>query len=360
MNKKIAIIAVIVAIVIVGGGAYAALELNHHSSKGTPVTLSETGSTLLYPLFNEWAANYTSAKITTQGTGSGTGISDAIEGTVVIGASDAFMTNALLAAHPNMLNIPIAISAQYIAYNLPGLSGVHLTLSGPVIAGIYNNSIQYWDNNSIKALNPGLDLPHKRIVPVYRSDGSGDTNMFTLFLSRSDSWWNSTVGYGTSVNWPTNNASHGAPGNAGVVSLMQTTPYSIGYVAMTFTSSLESAGLGYAGLVNKAGNVVLPSVQNVSYAANQYLSQIPADGRIGIAFAPGATSYPIATFEYVIVQKTQPSQSVASALKTFLTWAVSANDGSANKYLAPLYLVPLPSSVVSQVTTPIIGQITAG
>jgi len=337
--------------------AVGALGWRYYENSAQKVTLTESGSTLLYPLFNEWAANYSRAVITTQATGSGTGISEAIAGTVIIGASDAFMTNAQVQAHPDMLNIPIAISSQYVAYNIPGLNSVHLVLSGPVIAAIYNGSIRYWDDPAIKALNPGVNLPHQIIVPVYRTDGSGDTNMFTLFLSRSDPWWNETVGYGTNVNWPKNPELHGGVGNSGVIDVLSSTPYSIGYVAMTYTAQIESAGLGYAALINRAGNAVLPSVQTVMNAASQYLNQIPPDGRIGIAFAPGSNSYPIATFEYVIVKKVQPSSAVANALKQFLTWAVSPDGGSAPQYMGKLDLIPLPQPVVQKVVIPLIDQI---
>lgn len=361
MNWKIASIIAIVAVVIIVVASIGYLGYFSTSSGKKTVSeqsLSESGSTLLFPVFNAWASNYTSAKITTLSSGSGAGISAAIAGTVVIGASDAFMTNTEVTADPGMLNIPILISSQYIAYNLPGLNTVHLTLSGPVLVGIYNGSIQYWNSIQISTLNPYVNLPDNRIVPVIRSDSSGDTNMFTTFLSSSDSWWNNTVGHGTTVNWPTNSALQGATGNAGIVSFMKSTPYTIGYIAMTYTNEINSAGLGYAALFNSAGNIILPSVTNVTNAADQYLNLIPPDGRIAIAFAPGADSYPIATFEYCIVKNVQPTQALANALKAFLNWVISSNGGSSSKYLTPLYVVPLPQSVDTKIVTPLINQIT--
>jgi len=357
MKWKIVILAIIIVGLLTSGVLYYLYgQSTQTSGNNGTVVLTESGSTLLYPVFNEWAGNYTAAKITTQATGSGTGISSAIAGTVIIGATDAFMTNSQIQAHP-MLNIPIMISSQYVAYNLPGLNNIHLNLTGPIIAGIYNNTIQYWNDPAIQKINPGINLPNDRIVPVRRSDGSGDTNMFTLFLSRSCQWWNQTVGYGTSVSWPSNPALQGANGNSGVISVMESTPYSIGYVAMTYTSQIAGK-LGYAALLNRNGNYILPTLQTIMNAANQYLNSIPPDGRIGIAFAPGDQSYPIATFEYVVVKQVQSSSAIANALKAFLLWAVQTNGGSASQYLSPLYLIPLPSSVVQKVTDPIINQIT--
>lgn len=357
--KKIWFGVIGIMIILISAGIF--LAINSSPAQKKTVVLSESGSTLLYPVFNVWAKNYTdtiyNVIITTQATGSGTGISSAIAGTVIIGASDTYMSNSLMQAHPEMLNIPILISSQYIAYNIPGLNNVHIVLSGPVIAGIYNNTIQYWDDNKITSLNPGINLPHQRIIPVYRSDGSGDTAMFTSFLSKSCEWWNKTIGYGTNVNWPSNPAAHGATGNAGIISFMTSNPYTIGYIAMTYTNQIQDK-LGYAALINKEGVPVLPSTEAVMNAASQYLNSIPPDGRISITFAPGNNSYPIATFEYLIVKKIQPDIDTAKALKNFISWVVSSDGGSSPKYLNQFYLVPLPSSVISGVTLKLVNQIT--
>ena len=170
------------------------------------VNVLETGSSLLYPLFNLWVPVYTHGdpglKITTQSTGSGTGIAQSISGIAQIGASDAYLSDALMKQHPGMLNIPLAISMQMVNYNLPGLNHEHLKLSGPVLAGIYEGKIRYWDDAAIKALNHGVKLPHHVIIPVHRSDGSGDTFIFTQYLSFSTPGWEKSVNYGTTVRWP--------------------------------------------------------------------------------------------------------------------------------------------------------------
>ncbi|EQD48432.1 phosphate ABC transporter, periplasmic phosphate- binding protein, partial [mine drainage metagenome] len=119
------------------------------------VAIQETGSTLLYPLFNLWAPDYQkqfpNITITTAGTGSGTGIADAASATVDIGASDAYLSSTQTTKSPTLVNIPLAISAQEIVYNIPGVT-TQLDLSGSVISKIYQGKIQYWDTG-IKALN---------------------------------------------------------------------------------------------------------------------------------------------------------------------------------------------------------------
>ena len=130
-------------------------------------TVTETGSTLLYPLFNLWAGGYStkyhSVTLSTAGTGSGTGITDASNGTADIGASDAYLAPTQLTATPTLLNIPLAISAQVVAYNIPGVTQ-HSMLSGKVLSNIYQGKVTNWNDPSIAALNSGVTLPNLPIV----------------------------------------------------------------------------------------------------------------------------------------------------------------------------------------------------
>ncbi|HEX3984323.1 MAG TPA: phosphate ABC transporter substrate-binding protein PstS, partial [Acidisoma sp.] len=193
--KSISLAAVGLALPGVVGAAHAA-----------DVTILETGSSLLYPLFNLWVQGYgkidPSLRVTTQSTGSGTGIAQAIAGIAQIGASDAYMAGPQVKKHPDMLNIPLAISAQNIVYNVPGLNNRNLNLSGPVLAGIYSGKITNWNDKAIADINPGVTLPDHKILPIHRTDGSGDTFIFTQYLTKSTPEWASSVAYGTTVSWP--------------------------------------------------------------------------------------------------------------------------------------------------------------
>lgn len=357
-RSTIAIIAVVVVVVIVAG-VLGGVILSKPSTtpKAGKQTLSESGSTLLYPVFNAWAGNYTNATITTLATGSGTGISSAITGTVIIGASDAFMNPSLATANPSVMNIPIMISYQYIAYNIPNFNA-KLDLSGSVLAGIFMGTIANWNSTPLQELNPGVKLPNHSISPVHRSDGSGDTFMFTSFLSKSNGTWGKDIGAGTNVNWPSNPAALTGDGNAGIISTMTSAPYSIGYIAATYETQVNSAGFGIANLENQKGQFVAPTVQNVSIAAQQYLPLIPSNGTIALQYAPGNNSYPIADMEYVIIKQNQSSAAIVNSLKAFLEWSVSPNGGAATQYLTKFNLVPLPASVINQVVDPLINKIT--
>ena len=168
--------------------------------------LLETGSSLLYPLFNIWVPVYSKShagvQITTQSTGSGTGISESVSGLAQIGASDAYLSNALEKQHPEMLNIPLAISSQMVNYNLPGLNGEHLRFSGPVLAGIYQGKITKWSDPAITKTNEGVKLPDLNITVCTRSDSSGTNFVFTGHLAAVSSDFKSQVGQRPSVTWP--------------------------------------------------------------------------------------------------------------------------------------------------------------
>lgn len=316
----------------------------------TPVNLLETGSSLLYPLFNLWVPVYTKAnphvRITTQSTGSGTGISQAISGVAQIGASDAYLSDALMKKNPGMLNIPLAISSQMVNYNLPGLNATHLKLSGPVLAGIYDGKIVKWNDPAIEKLNPGVKLPDHDIITVHRTDGSGDTFIFSQYLSFSTPSWQNSVGYGTTVSWPAAPGAIGAEGNPGMVNAIKNNPYSIAYIGVSFKNAIDENKLGEALLENRAGKFVLPTVENVQAAAAARSAETPKDERISLIFAPGADSYPIINYEYAIVKAKQPNATVAAEMRKFFTWAISHQGGNAPHFMAAVSFVPLPASVV--------------
>lgn len=308
--------------------------------------LTETGSSLLYPLFNLWVPAYTKnhpdVRIDTAATGSGTGIAQSTKGIVQMGASDAYLSNALMKKHEDMLNIPVAISSQMVNYNVPGANDKHLKLSGPVLAGIYEGKIRYWNNKKIESMNMGVKLPHKRIVPIHRADGSGDTFLFTQFLSKSAHGWVRKVGYGTTVSWPNVQGAIGATGNSGMVTALSNNPYGIAYIGVSYKDQTDKAKLGEAKLKNRSGNYVLPTEKTVPAAAGKMVPKTPSDERISLIFAPGRQSYPIINYEYVLVKANQPDAETAKTLKSFLTWAVDKNGGNDMKYLSQVHFMPLP------------------
>lgn len=332
-----------------GGNTAGGSNSTGSTTSNTALTLNESGSSLLYPLFqDQWIAAYKSVNpnvtLSAASTGSGTGIQDAISGTVQIGASDAYLPAAEVQAHPTMVNIPLAISAQQIMYNLPGIKG-HLKLTGNVLAQIYEGKITKWNNSAITSLNPGVALPNQTIIPIHRSDASGDSFLFSSLLTDTNSQWKSSVGESTSPSWPNVSGGVGATGNSGVVQALAQNKYSIGYVGISYLDQATAKGIGYAQLQNKAGNFVLPTQATITAAANAQVGSTPANETISLIYGPGANSYPIINYEYAIINTKQSDANTAAALKKFLDWAISPTGGNTSTYMSAVHFLALPASI---------------
>jgi phosphate transport system substrate-binding protein len=316
---------------------------------GDPVTLSETGSTLLYPLFQLWIPDYThvasNISLTAAATGSGAGVDAVIAGSARLGASDAYMSDEQTQKNRGILNIAVAISAQTVNYNIPGLNGSNLKLDGPTLAGIYAGKITTWDAPAIAAMNPGVQLPHQTIVPIRREDASGDTFIFTQFLDFSTQTWEDKIGYGTSVAWPSVAGEKTVTSNDDMVQALAATPYSVGYVGVSFRAAIAKANLGTALLKNQSGQFLLPTAETISKGASELDPRTPPDERLTLVFAPGERSYPLINYEYMVVSTKQADPQTAEALRHFLLWAISAEGGNAPKYLDTVGFIPLPTFI---------------
>ena len=319
--------------------------------KPPAANLTETGSTLLYPLWNLWAPAYEHAyhqvTLTTAGTGSGTGIADAASGTVNVGSSDAYLSPSVVQATPGLLNIPLAISYQAIVYNIPGLNA-HLKLNGGIIAGIYNGKITNWDSPAIARLNHGVKLPSLPIVALHRSDGSGDTFIFTQYLSKQVAAWASGPGFGTTISFPAISNGLGENGNGGMVTGCQATPGCIAYVGISYLTQALGDGLGYAAIANGVGQYLLPTPADAEVEAAGFTRATPANEAISMVDGRIHGGYPIVNYEYAIVNKHQASASTATAVRSLLEWAVNAKFGNNHGFLSQVRLDPLPAPIVAK------------
>ncbi len=314
------------------------------------LSVSETGSSLLYPLFSAWAQGYKAkwpnVSITTAATGSSTGISDAATGTADIGASDAYLPPADFTKYAGIENIPLAISAQQINYNLPTVpASAHLKLNGTILAEMYTGKITNWDDPAIANVNPGVKLPNLAVKPVHRSDGSGDTFLFTTYLSDSaPSAW--TLGYDQIISWPTISNELSGAKNSGMIQVCSANPGCITYTGISYASKTSAAGLGQAMLENKAGNYELPTSASISAAAASFPS-VPANGSISMIYGPAPAGYPIINYEYAIVMSNQSSAANAKAIVSVLAWAMDPDGGSAASELSAVNFQPLPSAALA-------------
>ncbi len=312
------------------------------------IALSETGSSLLYPLFDVWALEYAKTHpgvaISAVSTGSGVGIDEAVSGVVEIGASDSYMSDADIRHHPQILNVPMAISAQTVNFNIPGLNSTNVKLDGPALAGIYSGKIRAWEDKAIAALNPGVTLPHNAIIPIRRGEESGDTFIFSQYLTFSTEAWENGPGFGNKIAWPAAPGALEAIGNIGMVEKIKQTPYSIGYVGVSFFADVAKANLGTAALKSYSGEFLLPTPETIAAAAAALGPRTPPDERLTLVNAPGANAYPLVNYEYAIISKIQPNPEVAQALRKFLLWAI-APDETNEKYIEAEHFIALPAHI---------------
>ena len=299
------------------------------------------------PLFTLWApayhARFSQVTLRTVSSSSGEGISSAAAGKADIGASDAFLSPATLAKYSHLVNIPLAVAALMVVYNVPGVSAsAHLRLDGTVLARIFSGKISRWDDPAIAALNPAVKLPGTAIVPVHRADSSGSTFLFTSYLNAQDpAGWSSSL-IGTTVAWPRQPGALGAAGSDAIISRVKSAPGSIGYVGVSYLSQVRNANEGEAALGNSSGNFVLPTARAIQAALASF-TNTPASETISLINGAAAQAYPIINYEYAVVNTSQPSATRAQDLRAFLTWAVT----SGTAQLAKVNFQPLPPSVVT-------------
>ncbi len=308
--------------------------------------LTGAGSTFVYPIYSRWFSEYCAShpgvQINYQSVGSGAGIRQVSQGIVDFGASDGPMTDQQLAAAAannnkvKIVHIPTVLGGVVPSYNIPGVTQ-ELKFSPDVIADIYLGKITKWNDPRLVKDNPGVKLPGQTILPVYRSDGSGTTYIWTDFLSKVSPTFASRIGKNTSVQWP---LGVGGKGNEGVSGTISNTPYSFGYVELIYAVQNH---ILYGLVKNPAGNWIKASTETVSDAAAGAAKNMPADYRVSITNAPGANSYPISSFTWLLVPVPFDSPAKGKVMNDFLEWMLDHGESEA----AGMTYAPLPPEVVA-------------
>jgi phosphate transport system substrate-binding protein len=306
-------------------------------------TLNGAGATFPYPMYSKWFSKYHDVhpdiQFNYQSIGSGGGIRQVLAGTVDFGATDGPMSDEQLAqAKSKILHVPTVLGAVVPAYNVSGVSG-EIKFTPDVLAGIFLGKVTNWNDKAIAAANPGVTFPKDEpIVVMHRSDGSGTTFIFTDYLSKVSTDWQSQVGKGTSVKWP---VGLGGKGNEGVAGMIRQMQGSIGYVELIYAVQNKIA---YGTMKNAAGEFVKASLDSVTAAAASVKS-MPADFRVSITNAPGKDAYPISSFTWLLIPAQSKDAAKGKIIADFLNWMV--DDGQ--KMTAELTYAPLPPSVASKV-----------
>lgn len=306
------------------------------------ILINGAGATFPAPIYTKWFQDFNKSnpkvEINYQSIGSGGGIKQLTAKTVDFGASDAPMKDSeIQAAGGNVIHIPTVLGAVAVTYNVPNLKKP-INLDGEAIAALFSGKIMKWNDPKIAALNAGVTLPDTSVVPVYRSDSSGTTAVFTEYLAKVSPEWKSKVGEGKSVKWP---AGLGGKGNEGVTGQVKNTPGSVGYVELAFAMAEK---LPTAMVKNKAGAFVAADIKSVTAAAAGASKAMPEDFRVSITDADGKDAYPIAAYTYLLVYKDMPGAKGQEFVK-FLGWAMDAGQ----KQAQALQYAPLPAPVIAKV-----------
>jgi phosphate transport system substrate-binding protein len=310
-------------------------------SSGT-VLLNAAGATFPYPIYSKWFdvfhQQHPNIQINYQSIGSGGGIRQLLAGTVDFGASDGPMSDEQLAqAKFKILHFPTVLGAVVPTYNVAGVAG-ELNFTQKALAGIFLGTITKWNDPEIVNANKGISIPGADIVVVHRSDGSGTTYIWTDFLAKVSDDWKTKVGKGTSPNWP---VGLGGKGNEGVTGLVKQTPNSIGYIELIYA---VQNNIAYGKVQNAAGKFVKADLAGVTAAAEKVSKEIPDDFRVSITNAPGPSSYPVASFTWLLIPAQISDATKRDAIKGFLEWML--NEGQ--NYNEGLSYARLPKPVIDK------------
>ena len=300
--------------------------------------LSGAGATFPLPFYNVVFENFAQVNgdaVAYGGIGSGGGVRNLRDKIVDFAGSDAFLTDKEMAEMPPVVHVPTCMGAVVVAYNLDGVEDLKLT--GEVIADIFAGEIKMWNDERLVALNPDVTLPAEAIIPVFRSEGSGTTFVFTDYLTKVSPMWKDKFGAGKSVNFPSGQAAKGNPGVAGVIKQTRNT---IGYVGSEYAFAQK---IPYATIRNQRGEFVAPDANSISAAAS---GAIPADTRCSITNSDAVGAYPISTFTWMIIYKEQNysdrSKEQAVATLDLLKYILS---DEAQSITSEVHYAPLPAKV---------------
>ena len=302
--------------------------------------LAGAGATFPLPYYNLAFKTYRDsvpAEVSYGGIGSGGGIRSLKDRIVDFAGSDAYLTDAEMAAMPDsVIHIPTCMGAVVMAYNLPGVEKLKLT--GELVADIYLGKITRWNDARIRGINPGVQLPDLEIHPVYRSDGSGTTFVFSDYLTKVSHAWKETIGAGKSLEWPAGLAAKGNPGISGTVSQ---TEGAVGYIGSGYAFAQH---ISYASLQNKAGRFIDPTLESISAAA---AGDLPTDTRCMITDPDAADAYPISCFTWILLYKEQGydkrTREQSEALVDLLGWMLGSQ---AQDLAGKVNYAPLPQQVI--------------
>jgi phosphate transport system substrate-binding protein len=301
------------------------------------------GSTFVSPVMAKWIDAYkakTGNTVSYQAVGSSIGVGLIKKEAVDFGASDMPLDPKEL-DRLGMMQFPIVIGGVVPVVNIDGVKPGQIRFTGPMLADIYLGKLKTWNDPAIRAINPDIRLPNTAITVVHRIDGSGTTFNWSNYLAKVSPQWKTSVGEGTSVEWP---VGLGGKGNDGVASLVSLVPGSIGYLEYTYAlQRLDRISFGV--VQNGAGNFVVPDAASFQAAASSADWKAEKDFHLVLTNAPGEDAYPITATTFVLMPKAPKSPERSAAAIDFVRWSLENGKPQAET----LNYVPLPATLVDQI-----------
>jgi phosphate transport system substrate-binding protein len=230
---------------------------------------------------------------------------------------------------------PTLVIGEVPVYNLPGVQN-RLNFSPDALAGIFLGQIVYWDDRVLKRANPTASLPHRKILVVHREDETGETVLWTDYLSKVNAQWRVRVGSGTDISWP---VGKGVTEDDGLVDAVRENRFSIGYLERSLAMK---SGLRLGRVQNLAGRFLDPEAAGLQSAATERIASLDFSSSLSITNASGTNSYPIAGFSGLLIPGQMPDVAKKKAMIDFLRWVLTAGQRSAAKN----GYVPLPKQIV--------------
>jgi phosphate transport system substrate-binding protein len=319
--------------IIVAALAAALVAATAATARTNDTTITGAGSTFVAPLVAAWTPAVGHAfgySLQYSAVGSGAGIAAITNNQVDFGASDAPLNQAQQSACSDCIQIPWALSAVSVFYNVPG-APVHVKLDGATVSKIFLGQITNWSDPAIRKLNPGGSFPDLKITPVFRSDGSGTSYAFTDYLSAVNASWKNKIGVSTQPAFP---AGVGAKGSSGVAGVVSQTKGAIGYADVAYAIKNH---LHFAAVKNAARKFLYPSLRRIQAAALAFTT-VPSNNEMHIVNPPKSAklAYPISTYTYVIVHR---KSAHAPELRKMIFWALT--QGQSPQFAARLTFAKL-------------------
>ena len=324
------------------------------SERTTYAQIEGTGSTWSELIVQQWIADVDAngMKVVYTGGGSSKGRKDFSQSSTDFAISEIPYQGVDEQGNADTSNgrafayLPIVAGGTAFTYQLKigGELVRNLRLSGDTISKIFTNQITNWNDPAITKDNNGRAFPSLPITPVVRSDGSGTTAQFTLWMDKQypDIWRPFFGSSGLTSYYPRKGR---AIGQAGSDQVMNTIAGfagngTIGYVEYSYPLNKDYPVVK---VLNKAGYYVEPTQYNTAVALTKaqinqdpnsplYLTQVLD----GVYTNSDSRAYPISSYSYMIIptgaSDTRMTTAKRQTLADFMYYSLCAGQTKAGPY----------------------------